>query len=310
MQMVKANTKQNFFSFNYDRVFKAIFCSEEDRKKEDFHLLERLLKDIIKENIKILKIMSPELAVTNVKERTKRLDLLIESNRKIIHMELNTSCSLENKIRNNCFFFSFYAQNTKVGEEFDTDLMFIHISLNYGMGKTDKLIIDTNNFSDEFETVLPNIRILHVNLDNYKKLWYDNVAKENVKGSLLTLISLKNKEDIKRYAESVDDPDVKECVDRLMILNENTIKSFWNLTPEQENRMMQKTRDNIIMQKGITLGLTEGKNIGLVEGKNIGLAEGKISIARNMINMNIGKEIIKTATGLSEEEIEELYLEK
>ena len=163
MQMVKTNAKQNFFSFNYDRVFKAIFCSEEARRKEDFHLLERF---IIKENIKVLKIMSPELAVTNAKERTKRLDLLIESHGKVVHMELNTSCSLENKIRNNCFFFSFYAQNTKVGEEFDTDLMFIHISLNYGMGKTDKLIIDTNNFSDEFETVLPNIRILHVNLDN------------------------------------------------------------------------------------------------------------------------------------------------
>lgn len=306
MQMVKTNAKQNFFSFNYDRVFKAIFCSEEARRKEDFHLLERLLKDIIKENIKVLKIMSPELAVTNAKERTKRLDLLIESHGKVVHMELNTSCSLENKIKNNCFFFSFYAQNTKVGEEFDTDLMFIHISLNYGMGKTDKLIIDTNNFSDEFETVLPNIRILHVNLDNYKKLWYDNVAKENVKGSLLTLISLKNKEDIKRYAESVDDPDVKECVDRLMILNENTIKSFWNLTPEQENRMMQNTREKLIREKSEKRGLQKGKNIGLAEG----LVEGKISIARNMINMNIGKDIIKSATGLSEEEIEKLYLEK
>lgn len=246
--------------------------------------------------------MSPELAVTNAKERTKRLDLLIESHGKVVHMELNTSCSLENKIKNNCFFFSFYAQNTKLGEEFDTDLMFIHISLNYGMGKTDKLIIDTNNFSDEFETVLPNIRILHVNLDNYKKLWYDNVAKENAKGSLLTLISLKNKEDIKRYAESVDDPDVKECVDRLMILNENTIKSFWNLTPEQENRMMQNTREKLIREKS--------EKRGLQKGKNIGLAEGKISIARNMINMNIGKDIIKSATGLSEEEIEKLYLEK
>ncbi len=303
MQMVKTNAKQNFFSFNYDRVFKAIFCSEEARRKEDFHLLERF---IIKENIKVLKIMSPELAVTNAKERTKRLDLLIESHGKVVHMELNTSCSLENKIRNNCFFFSFYAQNTKVGEEFDTDLMFIHISLNYGMGKTDKLIIDTNNFSDEFETVLPNIRILHVNLDNYKKLWHDNVAKENMKGSLLTLISLKNKEDIKRYAESVDDPDVKECVDRLMILNENTIKSFWNLTPEQENRMMQNTREKLIREKSEKRGLQKGKNIGLAEG----LVEGKISIARNMINMNIGKEIIKSATGLSEEEIEKLYLEK
>ena len=83
-----------------------------------------------------------------------------------------------------------------------------------------------------------------------------------------------------------------------MILNENTIKSFWNLTPEQENRMMQKTRDNIIMQKGITVGLAEGET------------KEKITIARNMINMNMGKEIIKNATGLSKEEIEKLYLEK
>lgn len=135
-----------------------------------------------------------------------------------------------------------------------------------------------------------------------------------MKGSLLTLISLKNKEDIKRYAESVDDPDVKECVDRLMILNENTIKSFWNLTPEQENRMMQNTREKLIREKSEKRGLQKGKNIGLAEGKNIGLAEGlvegKISIARNMINMNIGKDIIKSATGLSEEEIEKLYPEK
>ena len=94
------------------------------------------------------------------------------------------------------------------------------------MGKNDNLIINTNNLSNEYKKILPNIRMLHVNLDNYKKIWHDNVAKENMKGSLLTLISLKNKEDIKRYAESVDDQDVKECVNKLMILNENTIKSF------------------------------------------------------------------------------------
>ena len=298
MQIVKTNAKQNFFSFNYDRVFKAIFCSEEARRKEDFHLLERLLKDIIKENIKVLKIMSPELAVTSTRERTKRLDLLIESHGKVVHMELNTSWNLENKIKNNCFFFSFYSQNTKVGENFNTNTTFIHISLNYGMGKNDTLIIDTS----EYKKILPNIRMLHVNLDNYKRIWYDNVAKENMKGSLLTLISLKNKEDIKRYVESVDDPDVKECVDRLMILNENTIKSFWNLTPEQENRMMQNTREKLIREKS--------EKRGLQKGKNIGLAEGKISIARNMINMNIGKEIIKSATGLSEEEIEKIMKNK
>ena len=299
IKKMKNKRRQNqFLAFNYDRVFKSIFCSEEARRKEDFHLLERLISDVIKEKVKVIKIMSPELAVTSTRERTKRLDLLIESHGKVVHMELNTSWNLENKIKNNCFFFSFYSQNTKVGENFNTNITFIHISLNYGMGKTDKLIIDTS----EYKKILPNIRMLHVNLDNYKRIWYDNVAKENMKGSLLTLISLKNKEDIKRYVESVDDPDVKECVDRLMILNENTIKSFWNLTPEQENRMMQNTREKLIREKS--------EKRGLQKGKNIGLAEGKISIARNMINMNIGKEIIKSATGLSEEEIEKIMKNK
>ena len=81
-----------------------------------------------------------------------------------------------------------------------------------------------------------------------------------MKESLLTLISLKNKENIKRYAESVDDQDVKECVNKLMILNENTIKSFWNLTPEQENRMMRKTRENIIKERSETKGIQKERN--------------------------------------------------
>ena len=296
--MVKTNAKQNFFSFNYDRVFKAIFCSEEARRKEDFHLLERLISDVIKEKVKVIKIMSPELAVTSTRERTKRLDLLIESHGKVVHMELNTSWNLENKIKNNCFFFSFYSQNTKVGENFDTNTTFIHISLNYGMGKNDTLIIDTNNLSSEYKKILPNIRMLHVNLDNYKRIWYDNVAKENMKGSLLTLISLKNKEDIKRYVESVDDQDVKECANKLMILNENTIKSFWNLTPEQENRMMRKTRENIIRERSEARGLKKGMN------------EEKITIARNMIRQNESVNKISNYTGLSQNEIKKLIDKK
>ena len=295
IKKMKNKRRQNqFLAFNYDRVFKSIFCSEEARRKEDFHLLERLISDVIKEKVKVIKIMSPELAVTSTRERTKRLDLLIESHGKVVHMELNTSWNLENKIKNNCFFFSFYSQNTKVGENFNTNTTFIHISLNYGMGKNDTLIIDTS----EYKKILPNIRMLHVNLDNYKRIWYDNVAKENMKGSLLTLISLKNKEDIKRYVESVDDQDVKECANKLMILNENTIKSFWNLTPEQENRMMRKTRENIIRERSEARGLKKGMN------------EEKITIARNMIRQNESVNKISNYTGLSQNEIKKLIDKK
>ena len=169
------------------------------------------------------------------------------------------------------------------------------------MGKNDNLIIDTNNLSNEYKKILPNIRMLHVNLNNYKKIWYNNVAKENMKESLLTLISLKNKEDIKRYAESVDDQDVKACVNKLMILNENTIKSFWNLTPEQENRMMRKTKENIIKKRSETKGIPKGKSIGINEEK--------LAVTKKLAQMHLEIDVIRNAIGLSKEKIKKLYEE-
>ena len=290
IKKLKNKKKERFVAFNYDRAFKAIFCSEEVVKKEDYHLLERLISDVTKEKTRVIKIMSPELAVQNTEERTKRLDLLVESNSQIIHMELNTSWSEETRIRNNCFFFSFYSQFTKIGERFDTKTKFVYISLNYSMGVKKGLIIDSDNMPEEYKKILPNLRLMHVNLDNYKRMWYDNVAKENKKGSLLVLISLKNKKDIIKYAESVEDPDVKECANKLIMLNENTIKSFWNLTPEQENRMMQNTREYLIREKSIK--------------------KEKMTIARNLANMNVGIKVIEKATGLSKEEIRKLLAQK
>ena len=71
-----------------------------------------------------------------------------------------------------------------------------------------------------------------------------------------------------------------------MILNENTIKSFWNLTPEQENKMMQNTIENIIRERTIK--------------------KEKIVVARKLAKMNLGIDVILNATGLSKEEIEKI----
>ena len=75
-----------------------------------------------------------------------------------------------------------------------------------------------------------------------------------------------------------------------MMLNENTIKSFWNLTPEQENRMMQNTREYLIREKSIK--------------------KEKITIARNMIKKDMKPDIIEDITGLSQEEIKKLIAQK
>ena len=133
-------------------------------------------------------------------------------------------------------------------------------------------------------------------------MWYDNVAKGKVKGSLLTLLSLKKKEDIIAYASRVDDPNIKECVDKLMVLNENTIKSFWNITPEEDELKLQRTREKINLARGRELGIIEGKKLGISEGKILGINK----VAKEMLKLNIAPDVISKATGISEKEIEKL----
>ena len=92
------------------------------------HFSEETNNKLFKNEVKICKTLQQL-------KRTKRLDLLVESNGQTIHMELNTSWGEETIVRNNCFFF-FYSQFTKVGERFDAITKFIHISLTYNIRST------------------------------------------------------------------------------------------------------------------------------------------------------------------------------
>ena len=99
-----------------------------------------------------------------------------------------------------------------------------------------------------------------------------------------------------------------------MTLNENTIKSFWNLTPEEDELKLQRTRDAISeahgkrigMREGKKLGLSKGRELGLSEGRELGISEEKISVARNLLKLNVATDDISKATGLSKGKIEKL----
>ena len=58
--------------------------------------------------------------------------------------------------------------------------------------------------------------------------------------------------------------------------------------------------------EGFKRGETKGKAIGRTEGKIEGKNERNIEIAKNMLQENIGLEVISKVTGLSPEEIETL----
>ena len=134
----KTKTKDIFYGFNYDKMFKAIFVGfNEDRT----HLLCELLSECLDIKIdRIIKFIPVELKIRQKSERSKRLDLLVEAQGRKINLELNSSYSEITKVRNINFYFSFCSQYTIAGEKYDIESEFIHISLNYNVRKDTPLI--------------------------------------------------------------------------------------------------------------------------------------------------------------------------
>ncbi len=78
--------------------------------------------------MKVLKFYPTELPVRNKKERVKVLDVLLKTkDGKYTHVEVNTSFGEATRVRNLCFFNSYYSEKVKRGNKYDTKSEFVHI---------------------------------------------------------------------------------------------------------------------------------------------------------------------------------------
>ena len=114
---------------------------------------------------------------------------------------------------------------------------------------------------------------------------------------LLTMIGIKNKEDLEKYCSEIKNSSVKESVDKLKRLNKEDV-FIYDITPEEEEKYIQNTEKNIARREG----LKEGHEKGLVEGQK---AE-KESIAKKLLEANYPIDGIEKVTGLTKEEIEKI----
>ena len=55
-----------FYTSKYDRVFKSIFCNEEEK-----HMITILLESILNKKISTLSFLNNELPINNVNEKIK-----------------------------------------------------------------------------------------------------------------------------------------------------------------------------------------------------------------------------------------------
>ena len=61
-----------------------------------------------------------------------------------------------------------------------------------------------------------------------------------------------------------------------------------------------------IRKKAFQEGERKGKKEGLSQGKIIGSSKEKVDIARNLINMDMGIDVVMKATGLTADDIDDL----
>ena len=273
--------EKTFYGFNYDKMFKAIFVGE-DKKRTD--LLCELLSECLETKVdRIIKFIPIELNARR-KKRYKRVDLLLEAGKRKINLELNSTYNEEDKIRNMNYYFSFCSQYTIAGEKYDIESEFIHISLNYNVRKDTPLIkcytIYDKSHNEELD---PRFKYYEINVEKFAKFWYDNDIESVKKAPILTMIGIKDEEELEKFSKKMNNAIIKESVDNLKRLNSDAA-FVYGLTPEEDEMLVRNTRDELVRREA--------------------LAEGKTKIAINLLKKNYPVDEIVEITGLSKEEIE------
>ena len=290
------NTKikpKPFYGFKYDAVFKAVFGDE-----KNFEYLEGLLSECLDKKVKVIKLIPTEMQIRNVKERKKRLDLLIEADGQKINVEIDTSHDNLTRVRNMNFFYTFCSTHTTIGNKYDIETEFLHISLNYAMSINSPYMSIYEWYDKAHEKALPiKHKYIEVNVEKYGKLWYDKNIKEMKDKKFLTLIGINEEDELEEYVRVVDSKQIKKVVLKVQDLNENEM-FIYHISPDEDEEYTRNTY--------MYMAEKEGKKEGIKEGKKEGMALATLNIAENLLQKNYAIKEIMDVTGLSEEEIKKL----
>ena len=168
--------KKKIYTAKYDKMFKAIFVSD------DYELIEALISDCIGEKVKVVKFLNTELGVNKKDEKSKRLDVLVKTKDKYLNIEINTNYNKAIMVRNFNYFTAFYSSAIKQGEEYDYTTEYLHIDISFGMGSSgpikNEYILSSKEYGD---TYIDNFRIMVYNMDKLKEVWYHEGGK-GIKG--------------------------------------------------------------------------------------------------------------------------------
>ena len=165
----------------------------------------------------------------------------------------------------------------------EEEVKIIQINLSYGV-KDNKKIRIYRMQDDSGKRYVENLIIYDVNMEYYKKIWYDKNIKEIEKNKYIIMMDL-DKSELKEISK--DDKVVHKYMEDLENLNGNQ-KFREYMTYEMDQKIIHNTE------------LYGAKKEGLEQGER----QEKLSIARMMLKAGEDIEKIMLYTSLTKEEIE------
>ena len=113
-----------------------------------------------------------------------------------------------------------------------------------------------------------------------------------MKAPILTMIGIKDEEELEKYSKKMNNAIIKESVDNLKRLNSDAA-FVYGLTPEEDEMLVRNTRDELVRREALAEGEAKGNE--------------KIKqIVTNLLKKDYSIEEIVEITGLTDEEIEKL----
>ena len=280
-------TTNKFYTCRYDRTFKEVLLKESNKD-----LLQKILELVLEVNIKKIDIKNIERNSGNVNLRRKNLDVLLDTDRGKINIEVNARKKDYLHSRNMAYVCDMYSHYTLVGEEYTEDVQIIQINFTYGLGLEDKELVRKYYVQDENQKkFVKNLLILEFHMDRIMNFWYSKDEKEIEKYKYLIMLDLKP-EELKVLCKG-DVLMEKYAMDVEIVNLDPSFRRY--ITEEEDRRMCYNSEISIATKKGLERGIKKG------------IKQSSIKTAKYLVQMGVNTiEQIAEATGLPLEEVEKL----
>lgn len=252
-------------------------------------ILRTLLESILKIEINEIDIKNQERNSSNVYIARKHLDAILKTNIGTIEIEVNSSDKNYVHPRNMAYLCDLYSHHTLVGKNYDEDTLFIQINLSYGL-KDNALVRCYKVMDKDKKLYVKNFEIYELNMDKYKRFWYDNDKKKIEDNKYLIMLDLEPK-DLVKLSKS----------DRMV---ESFMRNLEEVNQDPEFREYMSAEEDA--RKIRNSELKESYDNGVKCGVEQGIEQEKIEVAKSMLKENIDIETISKCTGLNIEAIKKL----